>query len=433
MKRIYVLSLLTIGIVWLSAGCAGTEEAGRPAESTRPSGRVSSGESINLAGPASDVGVVQLYPDGAETDLPILQGGRPLVLEFDLMGDTGRPLSVYFYHADRNWQRDLSPVEYMTGYRRDNLTSYSSSRATLPSYTHYEYTFPNDQVNFSVSGNYILRVTEQGAEEEVLFEQPFFVSEGRMSPRLSFQRLMVGGGSGPSIQPILQFTPPGGIGTGAFDYNACFFTNGRYKETRCSDRARPAQQGLQFELDPQRAFEAQGANYFLDLSDLRVGAQIAGTNLSATPGQVILEPDYARFPDGGEVPLLHGQSRLSGTADNVAEPDLAAEYVEVRFSYVPPDERPLSSAPIITGSFNNWQREAKNAMTWQPDSRQYEGTVLIKQGQYEYHYVSEDPRLRQELRRNLPRTRNLYTAFVYYADASLGSDRLLAVQQDLLE
>ena len=431
MKHIYIiLVLLLIGLL---TGCAGTEETSQPAEGVGGARQASSGGSVNLAERASDVGVVQLYPDGDEADLPILQGSRPLVLEFDLMGDEGRPLSIYFYHADRNWQRDLSPVEYMTGYRRDNLNNYTFSRATLPSYTHYEYVFPNDQINFSVSGNYIMRVTEQGAEDEVLFEQPFFVSEERVTPRLSFQRLMVGGGSAPSIQPILQFTPPEVLGTAAFDYNACFFTNGRYQQARCSDRARPAGQGVQFELDPQRAFEAQRANYFLDISDLRVGAQIAETNLSTTPGQVILEPDYARFPDGGEAPLLNGQPRLSGMTGNVADPDLTAEYVEVRFSYVPPDERPLSSAPIITGSFNNWQRDVKNAMAWQPDSRQYEGTVLIKQGQYEYQYVSDDPRLRRELRRNLPRTGSLYTAFVYYADAGLGSDRLLAVQQDLLE
>jgi hypothetical protein len=67
-------------------------------------------------------------------------------------------------------------------------------------------------------------------------------------------------------------------------------------------------------------------------------------------------------------------------------------------------------------------------MTWQPNRGRYEGTVLLKQGLYEYYYQSDDPALQEVLRRSLPPARDQYTAFVYYTDRTLNTDRLLAVQ-----
>src|SRR5690606_18599323 len=127
--------------------------------------------------------------------IPILIAGTGeyLTLEFDIMGLTGQPLSAYFYHADREWRRDLSPPEYMASFQRDDLLDYNSSRATEADYVHYIYRFPNAAVDFRISGNYIVRITEQGQEDAVLFERPFFVSEQSANPEMGSEQVMIGG------------------------------------------------------------------------------------------------------------------------------------------------------------------------------------------------------------------------------------------------
>ena len=423
----------------------------------------------NLAPTADPVQAVQLYratdeeaeqvrPGSAaiEARLPILQLRRAsastpgptsdeerttprLRLEFDLLGANGRPLSIFFYHADRTWRRDLIPAQYLETFLSDDLLRYTPSRTTNVPYVHYEYAFPNESIGFRVSGNYVLRVTEQGREDEVLFERAFFVTEQAVPLELSFDAVLTGGRGFSSVQPAAFFRPPAQVVGSPFDYDVCFVRNGRVERARCSDRPSLNQQPtLIFQLQPEAAFGPLPADYFLDLGALQISNQIAQVDLAADPYEVVLEPDYARF--GGEVNvpfvdgeplLLNGQPIIAGAVRDVADPDVAAQYARVRFQYVPPEEEPLGGEVLVTGAFNNWQYDPANALRWVPERGRYEGDVLLKQGQYEYRYATTDREAYRALASALPRRDNLYTALVYYSDIGLGSDRLLAVQESV--
>ncbi|MFQ5572269.1 MAG: type IX secretion system plug protein domain-containing protein [Rhodothermales bacterium] len=385
---------------------------------------------LHLRAPLDAVKTIQLYAE-EEDQLPVLplDSGRTLTLEFDLMEGAGRPLSVYFYHATRQWERDLIPSEYLTSFHRDDLFDYTISYSTQVPYTHYTYSFPNGSIDFRLSGNYILRVTEQGQEEEVLFERPFFVTEDVTTPQLGIDNVIVGGHGYPSDQPILTFTPPQALAGNVFDYNACFVRNGQLENTRCTDRPSLTQQpNLLFFLQPERSFEPQEGDYFLDIGHLRVGGDIERTDFSASPYFILLEPDYAQFPSTGLDPLLNGQLVVSDAVREVGDPDTQSEYVHVGFSYVPPDEERLMGGLLITGSFNGWAFDLANELDWVAERGRYEGELLLKQGQYEYRYTSPEPDVRRRLRANLPRPDNFYAAFVYYYDISQRTDRLLAYQ-----
>ena len=56
-----------------------------------------------------EVHSVQIHAGENETSLPIVElgSGLSLRLAFDLVETDSRPLSVYLYHADRNWKPDL--------------------------------------------------------------------------------------------------------------------------------------------------------------------------------------------------------------------------------------------------------------------------------------------------------------------------------------
>ena len=431
MKYALPLFLLLSGIV---AGCGSSKEAGQ-AQERRPSRPAPVEDGWHLSPPVSDVRTIQFYLTGDERRLPILplRSGETLTLAFDLLhNDRGKPLSVYFYHANRSWRRDLTPSEYLDAFQRDDLLDYQPSHSTDVPYTHYTYRFPNQNIDFLISGNYIIRVTEQGMEEDVLFERAFFVSEQAASVDFGLDNVMVGGNSYPSLQPTARFTPPATIQANAFNFNVCFVRNGQFAGARCTDRPSLARQpALEFYLQPETAFEPQVADYFVDVGRIRVGGRIERTDRTVQPYQVFLEPDYARFAGTGFDPLLNGQIVVEAAVTDVPQPGLAAEYVDVYFAYVPPDEQPLRGDVVLSGSFNDWRVDPAYRMEWVAERGRYEGKVLLKQGQYEYRYVVSDRRVRRALTGASPRLENLFTVLVYFSDLHLNTDRLVAVNNVL--
>ena len=418
----------------LFSGCAApkeTEDGAGPRQTVRSPMYVE----MNLASPATSVRSIQVYRSGAEEALPVveLDQGQTLTLEFDLMEEQGRALSVYFYHADRIWRRDLSAAEFLGSFQNDNLLDYRISTGTQVPYVHYDYIFPNNNIRFLISGNYILRVTEQGREDDVLFERPFFVTEQSAALEFMTDRVMIGNYGFPSTQPIALLRPPIGDEGNVFDYNVCFVRNGRVDLARCSERPSLLNAPLiEFYLEPEVSFEPEGAAYFVDISNLRSSHSISASDFTQSPYRIFLEPDFARFGGSGIAPLLNGQSVIS-SAVRFGEADVTSEYVLARFAYVPPDEQQLDGEVILIGSFNGWQNDAANRLSWVPAEGRYEGDLLLKQGQYEYRYLIRDRRATRALRGNMPRADNLYAAFVYYSDVRVNTDRLIAVRQTLAE
>jgi hypothetical protein len=424
------LSLLLV----LAGGCATSKERdGEPRERRSRSRSIDASPSfveMNLAAPARDVRSIQLFLGDDERQPPIvgLRSPQSLTLRFDVIEAPGRPLSVYFYHADRRWRRDLSPAEYLASFQRDDILDFTPSRLTNTRYTHYAYRFPNASVEFLISGNYVLRVTEQGQEDDVLFERAFFVTEQSAPVEMGAQSVLMGSGGYPATLPVARFSPPNAMAGDVYNYEVCFVRNGRYDFARCTDRpVLTTLPSLQFHLQPEYAFEPEPADYFVDLGTLRSSGRIEAVDLGTVPYRVRLEADYARFPGTPLAPQLNGQPVIGAGVRDVGEPNVSAEYVSVQFGFVPPNEEPLESEIIVIGSFNGWRYDPDNRLTWIPERGRYEGDIVLKQGQYEYQYFSADRRLRQMLASAPPRNESLYSAFVYYTDLRVNTDRLLSV------
>lgn len=433
--------LLGVALLIFAAGCAGSEKAGekKDKEPFIIERTPEKPKRLELAASDTSVKSIQIYltgrgaksdyetPSGAETQFPVLatRSADAIQLEFDLIGEESRPVSVYFYHADANWQRDLVPAEYLGVFHRDDILDYRSSRSTDIRYTHYSYQFPNDGISFLISGNYILRVTEMGQENNVLFERPFFVSEQNTSLQLGIENLLIGQGGFTAVQPSVLFIPPSSLDGSVFDFKACFARNGRFNQTKCIDQPSLIQQpALRFYLAPDQAFDPITADYFLDISDLRVGNRIAKIAFNESPFVVTMEPDYARFPGDLLDPALYGQPVISEVVSDYADADLSAQYVNVEFSYVTESGGKTTGDVYIIGSFNGWEINPDHRLSWNEETESYDVTLLLKQGQYDYRYVTGTERLP---RGSVSRPENLYTALVYFRDIRINTDRLLSM------
>ncbi len=414
-------------LLGLPAGCKSTEQQ-NDEDPSSPSARTAI--QPEFVAPGESVRTVQLYQGDNERSLPVvtLNGGTALTLEFDLMAEQGRPLSIYFQHADRQWRRDLSASQILESFQDDRLLEYRPSQGTEVPYVHYQYSFPNDDIRFQISGNYILRVTERGRRDSVLFEQPFFVAEERGGLRLGAEMINIPGQRAPSFRPIARYTPPSEIRGDPLGHTVCFVRNGRLTDTRCEDRPLLASQPeLEFELERDRAYAPTTADYQLDLSELRATTQIASVDRTRSPFRVMLDADYARFGENPGQSTSPGQPIVRGAFPNQLNPALSAEYVETTFAFVPSDERPYGSSLVVSGSFSGMDARRGTRMEWNATQGQYEGTVLLKQGTYQYFYSTDDPALTKQVRATQPRLTGTYTAFVYYQDARHNTDRLLRV------
>ena len=408
------------------AGCA-TMEEGASAEGERYGAPDAPG--LVLGRSAETVRTIQLYRSGDEGSLPILPfaSGQTLTLEFDVLADFGETFSVYFYHADRQWRRDLLPVEYLKTFQSDDILDYEPSLATEVRYSHYTYEFPNQNIQFLRSGNYILRVTEPGDERAIIFERAFFVTE--QAAEVDFA-VRSGLGSGSYFQPIARLRPPDALDNPVFDYNVCFVRNGRLALARCAEDPTLVGGSLfEFLLPRQSAFTFDGPLYELDLSYLQAGPQVVDVSLDTSPYTVTLDLDYARF--GGDLfdRDLTGQTLVSTVVQDAPGPaDIGAEYVEAAFRFVPQDEQQAAGPVVLTGSFNDWAIDPAYELAWNAAEGRYETTVLLKQGRYVYQYYVDDPAEQERIRRTAGLGQpNLYTAFVYLYDPSFNTDRLLAV------
>ncbi len=383
-----------------------------------------------LAPTDSSVGAVQLFITGNEASLPVLslRGAQTLTLAFDLIGDdVAAPLSVSFQHTTRDGVPDLLPTEFLTGFERDDIVDSRVSGATAVPYTHYQYAFPNTQVGFRLSGAYRMRVSRGNGT--VLFERPFYVSEDQAEATLGFGTTLAGGTAGVSVQPAARISPRQAISRfDASQFTVCFARDGRTEALRCAPE--PSLLDLaqfQFYLPRDAAFPPQAPLFPLDLGLLVPNDQVLDVDRTARPPTATLDLDYADF--GGDVrdavlgvPIIEAAYRDGGDART------QAEYVDVTFRYVPEGQARSPQPVYVRGSFNDWRTTPEGLMEWDAGGRRYIQTLRIKQGTYVYEYVSPGGPARRQVALGQA---GLFSAFVFLADPSAFTDRLVAVQTTL--
>ncbi len=121
---------------------------------------------------------------------PVLMmgGDDRLVVNFDYLDYSVHYLRYSVTHCNADWQpSQLVESEYVSGFNYADIDDYESSEATYVHYYNYQFTLPNNDMEFLVSGNYLLTVYEQDDPSEILFQTRFSVCEGkvRVAPQVT--------------------------------------------------------------------------------------------------------------------------------------------------------------------------------------------------------------------------------------------------------
>ena len=105
-----------------------------------------------------------------------------LLVNFDYLDYDVHYLRYSVTHCNADWQpSQLVESEYVSGFNYADIDDYAPSEATYVHYYNYQFTLPNGDMEFLVSGNYLLSVYEQDDPSKILFQTRFSVCEGKVS------------------------------------------------------------------------------------------------------------------------------------------------------------------------------------------------------------------------------------------------------------
>ncbi len=415
-------TMLVVLLVFLNAGCTLSDFAGQPTERP-PSQSFENG----FAAPG------QILPPDYIQSIIFTKGGNPdsaavirlnsrdrLVLKFDELSNTGSQFSVEVVHYDPDWRpTNILPSLYLKRQFSDRFGGGTLSRANNPSYFHYTYTFPNDNLDVNLSGNYML-VVKDASSGRFLFSLPFLVVEPIGRIRSSVEEVPgFGDRFRPYHQVFIQYDYPDSLTSmPEVDLTARIVPNqfwGRTKRANVIDQSQRGQ--IRFHHGRENLFIAnyEVRNLGLNLRTGNFFEFIPENN----PPRVVLRPDVADLDKPSSVSRTMRYGRPANDRD--------AQYALVHFTLELPERLEDRDPIFVVGAFNNWQPSALNRMVYDSTRAWYTGRAYIKEGSWQYKYV----KLRQNriddvsLDNVFSPTAQDYLSLVYYRDFQLNYFRLV--------
>ena len=386
---------------------------------------------------ADNIRTVQLIAGGAPYGLPAmpLKGGY-FKLNFDNMEGE---LKNYIYTIelyDRDWQQltKLDKMEYTEGYQEDRILSIKNASATNIPYVHYSLTFPNENMRVTKSGNYLIKVFEEDGDKTLVFTKRFIVYETLLVPIVQ-----------PAIPNALLYNTHHELDISIEPKNfrisnpmneiqLTVLQNRRWDVAKNNVKPLYVQgEKLIFDYQDSIVFLAGKEWRYVDLRSTRFRSErVARIDKDDETWFYTLRTDLDRAREPYLVyPDLNGGYLIENTDFNSeSESDYKADYVDVVFSLS--HKQPIQEVDVyLYGELSHWKIDERFKLDYIPQQQKYEATVQLKQGFYNYSYVTV-PKDKKNydgsaLEGDWFETQNEYTVLVYYRPFGARFDRVIGV------
>ncbi|TCK67358.1 uncharacterized protein DUF5103 [Winogradskyella wandonensis] len=363
----------------------------------------------------------------SQAQLPILRLGEPFTLEFDAL--TGNEEDFYYKieHFDFDWKpSQLVKGEYLRGVDNVRIINYLNSLNTYQIYSHYDLRIPNIQTKGLLkSGNYMITIYDD--YDEIMFSRKFMVVEDLVTVGVQPSRtrdfetinekqtvyLKINTNGINLNNPLetvkVKIIQNNNLKTAISDLKPQYTTNSeliyRYDE-EASFWA--GNEYLNFESKNVRV--ANLGIQFIDLKELYHSYLFKQISRKNRP--------YTWNPD------INGNFLINAVGvDNI---DTQADYTVVHFTLL--EDEIIGKDVHVYGNFNNFEIEDMTRMFYNRESGQYECSFKLKQGFYNYKFVTVDLDGTIDegaISGNFWQTENNYKTLVYYRDLGARFDRLI--------
>lgn len=335
---------------------------------------------------------VQLYKDGWNLSYPLikLNSIEKLVLDFDLLDDQPETYYYTFIHCDKDWKKsEIFHNDFLNGFAENPIEEYQSSFNTTTGYYHYKVSFPNDRVGIMLSGNYILLVYPADKPDEPAITQRFIVTEDAVQISVTAHRPQMTKENNTSQQVDFTVNYTGLNVIDPFrNIYAFVLQNGRWDNAK--KNLKPDFYGnneLKYNsLSDKNIFKGGNEFRYFDIKSIRYQTEFVKRIDYVIPNyNVYLYPsDNREFKPYFYWQDFNGKYYIAVQEGQKSETD--ADYVYVYFT-LPSDELIRGGKMYISGNLNNWAFDKNNLMTYNQERKEFECTMLLKQGWYNYEYV----------------------------------------------
>jgi len=365
-----------------------------------------------------------------------LNSGEQLLLQFDLLENDIEDFSYRFIHCDPDWKpSEISENEYLDGFNSDQISDYKHSLNTTQDYWHYRLLFPNQQMKPIISGNYLLVVFKNFEPDSVVLSKRFFVSENSVDVSANVHRATIAEFRNTHQEVDFKINIKGfRLNNPYADLKIVILQNFNYN-TSIKDIKPLFASGeeIDYNLEEGNLFEGGSEYRPLDLRTNKFLTQsIEKIEIDSIYGgmQAILKPD-----------LRLGTQRYSANEDlngkylikiyEGRDAHLEGDYIKVKFRLKAREEE-TSRSLHIDGLFTLNKSDKSNRLEYNEEAGFYEKTLYIKQGYYNYRYLSSDENGKKsvlETEGSHYETRNEYNILAYWKEPGSRYFKLIANQK----
>ena len=370
---------------------------------------------------------IQLYRS-SPGQAPIIELGTSqlITLNFDDLNFELDMFRVEITHHNADWSDSgLLPNFYLQGFHTDFFGDGRKARPQNPQYLSYSYTFPNQQMKITRSGNYLLHVYRQHNSQK-LFSVPFLVHENEGTSEITIEELFNQDSRYlRHHQTFVNYRYVDNSIIPQADLSVYFVQNQFWGRAIKADRVDFSEQyNARMYLSRDKAFIGAYEFYDLGLGNIdQYSSQIVDYEQGFSIPSVTLERDVVNL----QLAPRQRASKLTSAPSRSTEARYALVYFQLE---IPEKEIPFGDIYVI-GSFNQWGISPANKMALNPRSGLFTGQAIVKEGQYAYKYVVLQSNIIDDtiLDASFASTIHEYHALVYLRDLNFQVDRLVSVSK----
>ena len=377
---------------------------------------------------------LQVKVEGNDYAPPVITLGSDdrVIISFDELTEEHSYLRYSLVHCNANWQPSgLVDSEFVDGFNLGYVNDYEYSQLTTTHYVHYSIALPNDEVRFTASGNYLLRVFAEDNPDEPLLQARFMVSEAKAMVAASVTSRTDVDYNGAHQQLSFEVDASKlNVQDMYNDLKIMVSQNSRVdNEIVVGKPLRVSSNKAYYEHLTPLIFKA--GNEYRRMETMSVtypGMRVAEIEYHEPYYHMTLETDKLRSV--GQ--YLYDQTqfgRFTIREYSSNQSDIEADYVLTHFSLNLPEQ--FDCGIFLDGDFTHRRFDDDSRMDFNRETALYEKTMLLKQGAYNYQYLivpsGKSAGMTAPIEGDFYETVNEYLIKVYYHRPGERYDRLVGV------
>jgi hypothetical protein len=362
------------------------------------------------------------------------QEENTLHISFDEMSH-----DVHFYtytvqHLNRDGeQSNLTSNEYLRGFTTSDISDYNHSLNTANEYTHYQFDFPNADMQLTAGGRYRLSIYEDNDLSREVGMVDFVVVEplAEIRPTLRYNTQIEINGRYQQLDIDVNLSQLGVRDPN--EYILVVEQNNRL-DNSVTLRQPTFIQGDVLRYQNQQALIFEGGNEYRHLdcfSTYLAGANIDRIAYMNGAYHALLFPDELRTNNQLYIHEFDSDGQFIVNAERTQDVDTEAEYMWVHWRL--PMKFRMDGTFYVGGDLFENRIDRSNMMSYDSEHECYYLTALLKQGGYDYQYWfsgkgTQNKTTTQRVDGSYWQTENEYAVYVYWRPFGARYDRLVGVQ-----